>query len=706
MTMARVMPSASLSATSRSLTLLGFIAAASGFAINRLWTQLPVEGLTHYAGIGAAAAVCSILLSRISRMRMATACVLVWFGALIWFSGPISILATALLACAAIGLGSLFERTPHSVPLSAQAIVGMAILAAIVGWLIMFPVHHRIAYLVALGGIVVARRKAIAGAIRMMPPTWSAAVDGSPAMAWFAMMLVGLASTACWLPTFQFDDLSYHLKLPWQLQTLGYYRLDAASHVWALAPWGGDVLQSIVQLVAGAESRGALNALWLSLSASLLWRLCAASGLHPALRWCGVALYASLPLTTGLLTTMQAETPGTAALLALAVMIQDRPDEPSLRRLCIVAALAAFLLALKASFALMLLPMGLWLLWNWRGRIAWKGLPFACLLALVLGGSSYVYAWHISGNPVLPLFNAWFMSPYFPPVNFQGAPWNTGFSLALPWNMVFDTHSYVEARDGAAGFTIVFLSGAFLACLFLREKRALALVALACFILPLTQVQYLRYAYPAMPLLLPAMLAGLAMAWKHRQYLAACIVLSAFNFAYYANSKASLARGALYLRVKEGEDAVLYRFAPDRLVARHLRESAGKDFVALYPQPGSVFAAELGGNSLVTNWYDWHLARLRAIALADPSGKQWGRILDLTGATHVVKRSGEWTPALQTALDSRLAELEMKVGPIELWRLPGSHRPSTFMEERNIARRMWLTKPALSPTGHAADGSR
>lgn len=701
--MARVTSLVSHTTALRGLTLAGFAAAASGFAMNRLWTQLPVEGATHYAGIAAGAAVCSVLLSRAFRIRMATASVLVWLGALAWFAGPIPMLAAALLACAAVGLGSLFARAPDSIPLAAQVVAGLALLAAIVGWLIMFPVHHRIAHLIALAAIIVTRRNAIASVLRTVPPAWRTAVDGSPAMAWFAAMLVGLASTACWLPTFQFDDLSYHLKLPWQLQTLGYYRLDAASHVWALAPWAGDVLQAIVQVVAGAESRGALNAVWLAVSASLLWRLCAAVGLHPALCWCGVALYASQPLTTGLLATMQAETPGISALLALAVMIQGKPGEASVRTLCLVATLAAFLLALKASFALMLLPMGLWLAWNWRGRIAWKGLPFACLLALAVGGSSYAYAWHISGNPVLPLFNAWFMSPYFPPVNFQGAPWNTGFSLLLPWDLVFHTHSYIEARDGAAGFTLVFLSGTFFASLFLRDTRVLAVVALACFLLPLTQVQYLRYAFPAVPLLLPAMLAGLALAWRHRHCLAACIALSLLNFAYAANSKSSLAKGVLYLVATEGEDAVFRRFAPDRLVARHLRENAGRDFVALYPQPNTVFAAELGGSSLVTNWYDWHLSRLRVIAQADPSGEEWGRVLDLTGATHVVKRSGEWSPALQAALDSRLAELELKVGSIELWRLPGAHRPSAFMEKRDIARRMWLNSPAPSPAGRTAD---
>ena len=80
--------------------------------------------------------------------------------------------------------------------------------------------------------------------------------------------LLGLASTGCWLPTLQVDDLGYHLRLPWELMEQGRYAMDPETHMWALAPWLGDVLQSFPQVIAGEEARGPVNALWILLTAS------------------------------------------------------------------------------------------------------------------------------------------------------------------------------------------------------------------------------------------------------------------------------------------------------------------------------------------------------------------------------------------------------------------------------------------------------
>ena len=71
-----------------------------------------------------------------------------------------------------------------------------------------------------------------------------------------ALLLLGLASTAAWLPTMQSDDVAYHLGLPAQLQATARYAMDARLQVWALAPWNGDVLQGVAQMLASRESRG------------------------------------------------------------------------------------------------------------------------------------------------------------------------------------------------------------------------------------------------------------------------------------------------------------------------------------------------------------------------------------------------------------------------------------------------------------------
>lgn len=671
---------------------LGVLGVIAGFTWYRMWETLPWVRVGEYTVAAMAAAMLAWLLCRLTRVTFAAALAGVFVAALAWFAGGLPVLVTGLLALAAVGLGTLLVRPGHPGSLSLAVVVGLALIAATVGWLLPLPVHAQVTYLPALLGIVAIRHRAIRGAVTQLVSDWSAAVQGAPRHAGFAVMVLGLASTACWLPTIQYDDLAYHLALPWQLQTLGYYRLDAASNAWALAPWSADVLQGVVQVVAGQEGRGALSALWLCVIASLSWQLAAAIGLAPRWCWLAAALYFTHPVSSALLNTMQAETAVTAGILALALVIQQVPSMAQSRDLRLVATLSALLLALKASLVLVLVPMAAWWLWAWRGRISWKGLPIALALALFVGGSSYAYAIFISGNPLLPLFNEVFHSQYMDPVKMQ-LPWMTGFSAILPWHMVFETHAYLESLDGAGGFTLIVLAGALVIALADARARPLALVGLACFLLPLTQIQYLRYAQPAVALLGPAMLMGAGIVHGRGlrgQNLLSTIVIAlcVLNIAFFANAKWNLSSGALRLLVAKGSDEVITRYAPERVINGYLRGQSSPLFLALYPAPQNPFAAELGGRGLVTNWYDRQLKQVRPLCDADPSGDKWRQLFHLTGTTHVIVRTGAITEPLQAALGANGATLVRTVGPVELWQLTTEDTGNEFMRRRDIARRI------------------
>lgn len=95
---------------------------------------------------------------------------------------------------------------------------------------------------------------------------------------------------------------------------------------------------------------------------------------------------------------MQTEGPTAAVIAALALLIQH-VREPGRRDLLLAAVVVALLLALKISNLMFAGPLGLWLLWRWCGRLPWRMLPLALLLALVLVGSSYLYAWPGSRKP-------------------------------------------------------------------------------------------------------------------------------------------------------------------------------------------------------------------------------------------------------------------------------------------------------------------
>lgn len=103
-------------------------------------------------------------------------------------------------------------------------------------------------------------------------------------MAVLALLAIGAMSTFAWPPTLDFDSLAYHLNLPSQLVTFGYYQMSVATNVWAVSPWAADVLQAIAWLVGGMQARGAVDTLWASLSLALMWKLCEELELRPGMR--------------------------------------------------------------------------------------------------------------------------------------------------------------------------------------------------------------------------------------------------------------------------------------------------------------------------------------------------------------------------------------------------------------------------------------
>jgi hypothetical protein len=444
-------------------------------------------------------------------------------------------------------------------------------------------------------------------------------------------------------------------------------------------------------VLAGSESRAALNAAWLLLCARLLWALGEGLALSPALRWLCVALFASQPLVAQFMGGMQTEAPGTAVLLAIALVVQRAPATPDGATLRTCALLAGFAIALKVSNVLLVAPCALWLLARWRGRAPWKALPLAVVLALVLAGSSYAYAWYFTGNPVLPLFNGLFQSPFFAPVDFDDARWHVGFDWRLPWRLAFATDRTYEGWPGAAGFVFLALGGATLWALALKPLRALALVGLACALLPLSQLQYLRYALPALTLLIPVAVAAARQGAAPRVLAGSLVALAVLGVAFQANASWILRNGALKDLLAHGPAAVVANFAPERVLAAHQRDAAdARTRVTLYADPQRPFAAELAGRGITVAWYDPMMLAAWRDASADPSGAGWRTLFHAAGATHVV-----WSPA--TAPESLRAAMagavrEREAGGFELARLPPSTLPArtpSLLEQRDYSPLVW-----------------
>lgn len=649
-----------------ALLWAGAALCAVGMATTGLWQHWHGGRFAELLVLALVSLALAWPLGRLARVPLATALACVWIAALVVFAGPLPVLAVLVVAAAATATGGWLAGA--GAPSALACACGLALIAGVLGWLLPLPVHNRWTYLGLCTVLIGIGHRDLRMRLRALRFDWAAAVEANPRATAVGVLALGLGSTGCWLPTMQFDDLAYHVGLPWQLLSTGRYALDATHQVWALAPWASDVQHALPQVIAGAEARGPLNALWIAVTAAGLWNLCRALGADARLGWAAIALYASLPLTAGLAAGMQTETAAAAMTVWLAWLAVRSTDAP-LRALWAGAVLVGGLVALKlmgVAYAAVLLACAVVLTRN-RPRV----LPLlgACALAVAVGASSYVYAAAITDNPVLPLFNATFQSPYFAASDFQDVRWQAGIPAALPWPLTFETGTYSETLAGSAGFALVALSGAWIVSLLARPTRAAALAASTMLVLVFVPVQYLRYAFPALVLLMPLLAVGAAIADARRwSWLVAAVCV--LGFAFQANGNWMQRNGALKETIlAAGRDApVLLRYAPERLLAAQLRGADVRS--VLYLDDRAPAYAELGSAGRTTAWYAPGMQAAAVRADADVSGVRWSALLREAGISDVMARAGRMSPAQAAGLQRAGAKLQATAGEAQWWRLP------------------------------------
>lgn len=655
----------------------GVLACVAGFVLHRMWAVLPANRCADLLALAALAIAVAAALRRWRGWTWANALAAVWLTALVFFVGVPATLATALVAMAATGLGSLLLPRETAARGVLALPVGLVLIGGTLGWLLPLPIHRWYAYLPILLAICAWRAGSLREIVVAARQDWNAAITAAPWPAAGAVLALGLASIGAWLPTMQADDLARHLGLPTQLQWHGFYVLDPMQQFWALSPWLGDVLQGVAQVLAGREARGAVDALWVMSTAASLWCLAATLQARAATRWHVVALFASLPLLAALATGMHTELPASALLVALALAIMSS-SASRLTWTCTV--LVAGLAGLKIGHAFAALVMLVWALARARGRIAWTRLPIAVLVFVLLAGSNYFYAGWISGNPLLPLFNDVFRSPVLAPEQLVDPRWHAGFGIGLPWAITFDTEHYLEAWDGGFGFVLVALAGAWLLALLRPATRAIALAASAVLLLPLLPMQYVRYGFPGLVLLLPALLIAVDAALGARGCARVVIALCALNLAFQANSNWVLHVHTLRSLVGSGGrlDEVYRHYAPERALIAALRDRDDGDSIVLAMDAQEPVVAELGGRGRSVSHYATQLEAARIAAAADPSGVQWQYLIRHLDAHWLLLRPARLDEAQRAGLARVGAQRVVGIGDAELWsvRAAGTMAPA------------------------------
>ena len=638
-------------------------------------------------------------LARVVGRPLPAAAVLALAGiiAFIAYAGVAQSAAYALLVSVGLVVGSFLHGNAARSGGAAftATLAGLGAMAGVVGWLLPLPIHSPVVYLVAAALVLLAGRQRLLAAARPMLDAGSQAVGKEPLAAAFTVAVIGLAAVPAWLPSLNPDDNSAHLLIARELLAASYYRIDASSQVFAVAPWLNNVLHAMTSVLAGGESRSAIGVGWLLAGCVGAYRVASLLGARGAFPWLAAALYASHPLTAFFGMTLQVDAASAAVLLHLvACCIDLKRDEAWAASPWLIGSLCGMLAGLKISNGVYLLVLGSWLIWHHLSLRQYRRLALLLAFAAVIAGSSYFYATLITGNPLFPLFNGFFKSPYMAAIDFSDPRWHSGVGIDAPWKLTFSTPSYMESYIGAAGLSLLALLGTWAVSAVAGGWRAaLTVFALATGVVVFLQVQYLRYIFPAVGLLgTLAVVALAAQPWR-RAAMASLVALVLVQCGLIRTTSWILTAGAAEQLLKDGPRAVAQveqAFVPERALVRSL-DASGHAYCLLFADLTTSYAALAPSKSLVTGFYDPRMHAFANEADTDPSGARWKEGIERIGITHVEFRPAQARPGLVPALEALGFVMLEQRGEAQVWSRPGADATGCLagtIAPRNEAQRL------------------
>jgi hypothetical protein len=434
-------------------------------------------------------------------------------------------------------LGSLVLRLVGSHDSSAknwlsQLWIGTACWLAIFSILVHFPVNSRTLYcgllLLPLGLLLQPQQRTLwlTTSKQRLNQQLQALCQARYWLIVVQVLVLGYFARYAFLPTLGFDDQALHLRLWTELRFFHQAQFDVITNVWALAPFAVDLQHALLSLIAGDDIRAALNLYWAGLLTGLVWRQLSQQQLGQqqpsyAIRTLLLLVFASTPMLVYLLISLQTELfLAVLAMSALGLIVNS--SQPALiARLPGLLAIAALCCATKlpgAVLGCLLLAAALSHFLLQSRHLAIPHLPTAnvtltqklgllmYLAVLAIAAlHSYGFAWHRTGNPLFPLYNSLFQSPFFDSsTDFRDERWIHGFSFNSYWQVFFNTSMYHEGEKFVAGFQYLLLVPVALVATVLRQSWRHWLVwlipLLGFGLLMFANTQYWRYLFPILPL--------------------------------------------------------------------------------------------------------------------------------------------------------------------------------------------------------------
>ena len=508
-------------------------------------------------------------------------------------------------------------------------LVGVGVYGTLVGLLAHFPVNYPGGYGVALAlPLVLGWRVLVDKSKAIITYFNNEKAIAKPSVNWLDVVIavIGLVYlVVALMPEVGFDALASHLVIPVHLALRHQWMFDASMYVWAVMPALGDFIFSIGYMLAGEAAARLINVGFIFILAWLLRSLVLwAGGSIVGARW-AVLIFLSTPLTFIEGNSLYIESvwasfavAGTLAMLSACSAVGKPKFE-----LPIAGFLLGCALASKAVTSSLLIPLFLILIWrykSWFKKINLVSLLLALGFFLVIGVIPYATAWHLTGNPVFPLFNKIFKSPFYSASSNFSTKYSDGISWDFIYSATFQTTKYLEAAWGACGFQwLLLFPSACLTLLIFRNSRQIELlfVGVVSILITCQGQAYLRYLFPSWVILVAVI--GIALCteinkWKIIRWLwwTTSVFTIILNIIFFTAGPYYKDFATYSITDAHSRDAYLLNSQPIRRAVQLVNSlNDTQSPVAVFSDP---LAAGLSGDYLYPGWYNLSfVTEIRAI---------------------------------------------------------------------------------------------
>jgi hypothetical protein len=518
-------------------------------------------------------------------------------------------------------LGKLYRTKDMThISITEAVVLGAVIWLAVWGVMLHFAVNYQALHLVIsllpaffLGGRITEIRIYLFSRI-VISSKW---IKSIPFGLWVAGLIV-VSWVLRWasFPSMGFDDHANHLRMWTELLTTHRFSFDITNQIWSTAPFSVNLLHSALSLMAGNNARSAMNLGLAILLLLLLAGIARTWKLATWTQWLLMVLMASTPLLGNLLLHLQTELLLAVIALAGVRLVIDAQGGWRGRRVMGVLSCAALCASIKLPGAVLGTTLLLALTVRWWSQRETKSptgleLSWPALLLLIplsfVALHSYAIAWIITGNPVFPLYNAVFLSPFYDPINFSDSRWIHGFGLKSYVRVFFYTSEFFESGNYTAGWQyLIMLPLAMISLLrsgVPTKLRIILIPVLGFGLVMFSATQYWRYMFPVMPLAV-LLLGALFIPEKPLLRNIACILAIACiaaNLTFFTRVTWMMNSPSSTAFTRDGKETLMNLYAPAAVLTERVN-NIGPGSRVLY-SPSTPYGATLQGVPLYLNWY-------------------------------------------------------------------------------------------------------